>query len=268
MSCPAAPGTPGIGAGLGTLGVPSRSTSAFATSSPSPAEGSPLLELVGVSKTYGVDDAAVHALVEVDLTITAGEYVAIMGQSGSGKSTLMHILGCLDIPSCGRYLLGGRDVSGMDEAELAWVRNHSIGFVFQQFHLLPRLSALRNVELPLLYAGVRSRRSRRERSEATLAAVGMAERTAHRPNQLSGGQQQRVAIARALVTDPAIVLADEPTGNLASDQADEVLAILEAMHAQGRTVVLITHEPEVARRAQRLIRVRDGRVLSDEALTR
>ncbi len=235
---------------------------------PAPGGGSPLLELIGVSKTYGVEEAAVHALAGSDLVVTTGEYVAIMGQSGSGKSTLMHILGCLDTPSSGTYLLDGQDVSGMDEAALAWVRNHSIGFVFQQFHLLPRLPAWRNVELPLLYAGRRSRRRRQERAEAALAAVGMGDRLSHRPNQLSGGQQQRVAIARALVTDPAIVLADEPTGNLASDQATEVLAIFEAMHAQGRTVVVITHDPDVAHRAQRLVRIRDGRVLSDEALAR
>lgn len=230
--------------------------------------GPALLEMVGVSKTYGIAEATVHALVEIDLAVRDGEYVAIVGQSGSGKSTLMHILGCLDTPSRGRYLLAGRDVSQMDEIGLASVRNQQIGFVFQQFHLLPRLSALRNVELPLLYSGMRSQKARQVRAEAALGAVGMTNRMYHRPNQLSGGQQQRVAIARALVTDPAIILADEPTGNLASDQSDEVLAIFEGMHRQGRTVVLITHEPDVAARANRLVRIRDGRVLSDQVAAR
>jgi putative ABC transport system ATP-binding protein len=189
-----------------------------------------------------------------------------MGPSGSGKSTLMHILGCLDTPSAGTYLLDGEDVSELDELNLAWIRNRRIGFVFQQFHLLGRQTAARNVELPLLYAGVRSASERRERTQAAMAAVGMADRTEHRPNQLSGGQQQRVAIARALVTDPAIILADEPTGNLASDQTDEVLAIFEALHDHGRTVILITHEPDVSRRARRLVSVRDGRIVSDQEL--
>ena len=228
----------------------------------------PLLALTGVSKTYLTGEVAVHALADVELSIWRGEYVAIMGQSGSGKSTLMHILGCLDTPTAGTYVLDGEDVSELDELELAWIRNRRIGFVFQQFHLLGRQTAARNVELPLLYAGVRSGIERHARTQAALAAVGMADRTEHRPNQLSGGQQQRVAIARALVTDPAIILADEPTGNLASDQTDEVLAIFQALHDQGRTVILITHEPDVSRRARRLVSVRDGRIVSDERVAR
>lgn len=233
-----------------------------------PAENSPLLKLTGVSKSYQTGEVPVHALTEVNLSIGRGEYVAIMGPSGSGKSTLMHILGCLDTPSNGTYVLDGEDVSALDEFELAWIRNHQIGFVFQQFHLLGRQTAARNVELPLLYAGVRATAKRQARTQAALAAVGMADRVGHRPNQLSGGQQQRVAIARALVTDPAIILADEPTGNLASDQTDEVLAIFQTLHEQGRTVILITHEPDVARRARRLVTVRDGRIVSDEQTPR
>ena len=235
---------------------------------PTPAEGAPLLKLTGVSKTYLTGEAAVHALADVDLSIWRGEYVAIMGPSGSGKSTLMHILGCLDTPTAGTYVLDSQNVSELDELELAWIRNRQIGFVFQQFHLLGRQTAARNIELPLLYAGVRSSSERRARTDAALTAVGMADRAEHRPNQLSGGQQQRVAIARALVTDPAIILADEPTGNLASDQTEEVLAIFEALHNQGRTVMLITHEPDVGRCAWRRISVRDGAIVSDEQTAR
>ena len=233
-----------------------------------PREEAPLLQLTGVSKTYLTGAATVHALAGIDLSISSGEYVAIMGPSGSGKSTLMHILGCLDTPSTGTYVIAGQDVSEIDEVDLAWIRNRQVGFVFQQFHLLGRQSAARNVELPLIYAGVRSSAERHTRTDAALAAVGMADRAKHRPNQLSGGQQQRVAIARALITDPAIILADEPTGNLASDQTHEVLAIFEQVHNQGRTVILITHEPDVARRARRLVTVRDGRIVSDEQATR
>jgi putative ABC transport system ATP-binding protein len=231
-------------------------------------QGPPLLEVMDVAKTYLTGEATIHALTGVDLSIRNGEYVAIMGPSGSGKSTLMHILGCLDTPTSGTYVIAGHDVSAIDEVDLAWIRNRQVGFVFQQFHLLGRQSAARNVELPLLYAGVRSSAERRARTEAALAAVGMTDRAEHHPNQLSGGQQQRVAIARALVTDPAIILADEPTGNLASDQTTEVLAIFEAIHKQGRTVILITHEPDVARRARRLVSVRDGRIVSDGPVAR
>ncbi|MDA8330788.1 MAG: ABC transporter ATP-binding protein [Candidatus Dormibacteraeota bacterium] len=223
----------------------------------------PLLELASVSKSYGSGAARVDALRSVDLTVERGDYLAIMGQSGSGKSTLMHILGCLDVPSSGSYRIGGADVSQLTEAALAEVRNRKVGFVFQQFHLLPRISAARNVELPLLYGGERRRAARRERAERALVSVGLEDRLRHRPTELSGGQQQRVAIARALVTDPDILLADEPTGNLASDQADELLSIFDTVHDAGKTVVLITHDPDVARRARRQVRIRDGQIVSD-----
>ncbi len=216
-----------------------------------------------MSKSYGSGAARVDALRSVDLTVERGDYLAIMGQSGSGKSTLMHILGCLDVPSSGSYRIGGADVSQLTEAALAEVRNRKVGFVFQQFHLLPRISAARNVELPLLYGGERRRAARRERAERALVSVGLEDRLRHRPTELSGGQQQRVAIARALVTDPDILLADEPTGNLASDQADELLSIFDTVHDAGKTVVLITHDPDVARRARRQVRIRDGQIVSD-----
>ncbi len=222
----------------------------------------PVIELREVEKTYRSGPVEVRALQGVSLRIDRGEYVAVMGPSGSGKSTLMHILGCLDVPTGGQFLLAGEDVGEMDETELAHVRNRQIGFVFQQFNLLPSLSAWRNVELPLTYAGI-ARDGRRERAQATLGRVGLAERMNHRPGELSGGQQQRVAVARALVTDPALILADEPTGNLDSAATDDVLALFDELHAQGRTIVLITHEAEVAERARRVIRVRDGHVLAD-----
>ena len=241
------------------------STQEFATSAP--ATRTPLIELDKVSKIYKMGAVEVAALQEICVEIHDGEYVAIMGQSGSGKSTLMHILGCLDVPTSGAYRLGGADVGGMDESELAEIRNRKIGFVFQQFHLLPRLPAWKNVELPLLYAGEKDHKNRRRKAEASLASVGLAERVNHRPTELSGGQQQRVAIARALVTNPSIILADEPTGNLASTQADEIMGIFEALHEQGRTVVIITHEPDIANRARRLVRIRDGHVIDDEAMS-
>lgn len=228
----------------------------------------PLIELAQVTKTYRMGSQDVRALEKIDLSINDGEYVAIMGQSGSGKSTLMHILGCLDVPTSGSYRLGGVDVSKMDESELAEIRNKKIGFVFQQFHLLPRLPAWKNVELPLLYAGERNHKKRRQMAEEALASVGLKDRVEHRPTELSGGQQQRVAIARALVTNPSIVLADEPTGNLASAQADEIMGIFESFHQQGRTVVIITHEPDIANRAYRLVRIRDGHMLGDEVLVK
>ncbi len=234
---------------------------------PAPATTTPLIELDKVSKIYKMGTVEVAALQEICLEIHDGEYVAIMGQSGSGKSTLMHILGCLDVPTSGSYRLGGADVGGMSESELAEIRNRKIGFVFQQFHLLPRLPAWKNVELPLLYAGEKDHKNRRQKAEASLASVGLAERVNHRPTELSGGQQQRVAIARALVTNPSIILADEPTGNLASTQADEIMGIFEALHEQGRTVVIITHEPDIANRARRLVRIRDGHVIDDEAMS-
>jgi len=222
----------------------------------------PVLDVREVSKAYGEGEATVHALDRVSVAVERGDYVAIMGASGSGKSTLMHILGCLDAPSGGQYLLDGVDVGRLSDRQLAIVRNRLIGFVFQAFNLIPRTTAVANVELPLAYAGVRSA-ARRKRAMRALDLVGLADRAGHQPNQLSGGQQQRVAIARALVTEPALVLADEPTGNLDSHATDEVLSILEDLNAAGRTIVLITHEPDLGARANRLIRLRDGRIESD-----
>jgi putative ABC transport system ATP-binding protein len=221
-----------------------------------------IIELEGVRKSYGAGDAEVHALRGVDARVEEGEYVAVIGPSGSGKSTLMHILGCLDLPSGGLYRLAGEDVSGMGEEQLADIRNRRIGFVFQQFHLLPTLSAARNVELPLVYAGV-AREERHERARAALERVGLGHRTGHRPGELSGGQQQRVAVARALVTEPALVLADEPTGNLDSTSTHDVLGLLDDLHEAGRTIVLITHEHEVAARAGRNLVIDDGAITSD-----
>jgi putative ABC transport system ATP-binding protein len=226
---------------------------------------SAIIELAGVRKTYRSGSIEFEALRGVDTRIDQGEYVAVIGPSGSGKSTLMNILGCLDNPSEGSYLLAGEDVSRMSEAQLAEVRNRRIGFVFQQFNLLASLPAWRNVELPLVYAGV-SRHARRERAVAALARVGLADRIDNKPGELSGGQQQRVAVARALVTEPALILADEPTGNLDSVSSRDVLALLDELHAAGRTVVLITHEHEVAANAQRNLVIRDGEITSDELL--
>jgi putative ABC transport system ATP-binding protein len=219
----------------------------------------PVIDLHDVTKVYRTGSLEVAALRGVDLRIDPNEFVAIVGPSGSGKSTLMHILGCLDVPSSGTYRLAGSDVQSLDEDQLADVRNRHIGFVFQQFNLLAYLTAWRNVELPLVYAGV-ERAERRERALAALAEVGLADRADHTPGELSGGQQQRVAFARALVTAPALILADEPTGNLDSASTGEVLALLERLHGSGRTIVLITHEHDVARRAERVVQIRDGRV--------
>ena len=224
----------------------------------------PMIELVGVGKTYKSGSLEVRALRGVDVRIRGGEYVAITGPSGSGKSTMMHLLGCLDVPTAGTYRLAGEDVSRMSEEQLAGVRNRRIGFVFQQFHLLPSQAAWRNVELPLCYAGV-GRAARRPRAEAALARVGLADRVEHKPGELSGGQQQRVAIARALVTDPALILADEPTGNLDSTSTPDVLDLFDELHAAGRTIVLITHEADVAARAGRVLRVHDGEIVEDSA---
>jgi putative ABC transport system ATP-binding protein len=217
----------------------------------------PVMQLDDVTKVYELGDVEVHALRGVSLTIDEGEFVAIIGPSGSGKSTLMHILGCLDVPSHGQYRIAGHDVSSFDENLLADVRNLFIGFVFQQFNLLAYLPAWRNVELPLVYGGV-APAERQERALAALARVGLAERAEHRPSEMSGGQQQRVAIARALVTEPAVLLADEPTGNLDSTSSADVLALLGELNREGRTVVLITHERDIAQMAGRILEIRDG----------
>jgi len=240
-------------------------TTAVGHTDPATAAGAdrPVIDLRDARKTYRTGDLEFEALRGVDLRIERGEYVAIVGPSGSGKSTLMNVLGCLDTLTSGTYRLAGDDVADMDETDLASVRNEQIGFVFQQFNLLPSLSALRNVELPLVYRGV-APAERRDRAAEALARVGLADRTANRPGQLSGGQQQRVAVARALVGEPALVLADEPTGNLDSRSTADVLDLLDALHAQGRTIVLITHEHEVAQRSRRVVRVLDGLVTSDE----
>lgn len=222
-----------------------------------------VIELAGARKTYRTGSIEFEALRGVDLAIRAGEYVAIMGPSGSGKSTLMNIVGCLDVVTAGEYRLAGEDVGELDEVELADVRNRRLGFVFQQFHLLPSLTALRNVELPLIYGRVPAA-ERRERAVAALERVGLGDKLDNRPGELSGGQQQRVAVARALVGEPALILADEPTGNLDSRSTEDVLALFDELHAQGRTIVLITHELEVAEHARRIVTVRDGLIQSDE----
>jgi putative ABC transport system ATP-binding protein len=215
----------------------------------------PVIRLEDVEKTYGSGETAVHALQHVTMSVRRGEFLAIIGPSGSGKSTLMNILGCLDTPTAGRYHFAGEDVSRMSDDRLAGVRNERIGFVFQQFHLLKRLSAWRNVELPLLY---RHGGGRRDRAMRALAMVGLEDRVQHLPNELSGGQQQRVAIARALVTDPELLLADEPTGNLDTTSTAEILDILNRLHREGRTIVMITHDPDIAATAERVVSIRDG----------
>ncbi len=222
----------------------------------------PVISLRDVWKTYGLGEARVHALRDVSVRIDRGDYVAIMGPSGSGKTTFMNVVACMDAPTRGRYFLDGYDVTDLEERDLAEIRNHLIGLVFQSFNLLPRLSALENVELPLVYAGV-ARRQRRAMALDALDAVGLSSRVRHRPTELSGGQQQRVAIARAIVGDPPLVLADEPTGNLATAQAEEVLDIFAALNSGGRTVVVITHEPVVGERAKRVVRFSDGRIVDD-----
>jgi len=224
----------------------------------------PIIDLVRVTKRYQTGAVAVHALRGVTLTVQRGEYVAIMGASGSGKSTLMNILGCLDTPTSGHYRLDGVDIRTLDEGRLAVVRNRKIGFVFQSFNLIPRTPALANVELPLAYGGVRAR-ERRQRAIASLEAVGLGDRLDHTSAELSGGQQQRVAVARALVTNPAMLLADEPTGNLDTHATAEVMGLLDGLHAQGRTIVVITHEDTVAAHCGRIVRLRDGEILSDVA---
>jgi len=223
----------------------------------------PVLNVRDVVKVYGEGETSVRALRGITLRVQRGEYVAVMGASGSGKSTLMNILGCLDIPTSGEYLLDGVDVSRLADRQLALVRNRRIGFVFQAFNLIPRTTALGNVELPLAYAGMKGA-ERRRRARAALAAVGLADRAGHEPNQLSGGQQQRVAVARALVTAPALVLADEPTGNLDTQSSGEVLAVLDRLNRAGRTILLITHEHDIAAHARRVIRLVDGRIVADD----
>jgi putative ABC transport system ATP-binding protein len=222
----------------------------------------PAISLQAIRKTYGSGETAVHAVARVDLDIARGDYVAIMGASGSGKSTLMNIVGCLDAPTSGQYLLDGLDVRGMTQRQLKLVRNRKIGFVFQSFNLIPRTTALSNVELPLVYAGVR-RRERRIRAIAALARVGLADRLYHLPSELSGGQQQRVAVARALVTDPVLLLADEPTGALDSTSTAEVLDLFDELSAGGRTILVITHEHDVGDRARRVVQMRDGMIVGN-----
>lgn len=222
----------------------------------------PVIALRGITKTYRIGDIEVHALRGVSLDVARGELMAVMGQSGSGKSTLMNILGCLDVATRGRYWLDGVDVRELEESTLAKVRNRKIGFVFQSFNLIPRVSALSNVELPLAYRGV-GKRERRLRAMAALDQVGLADRLDHMPNELSGGQQQRVAIARAIASNPSMILADEPTGNLDTEATAEVMRIFSGLNAEGRTVVLITHEPEVAGACHRVVQLRDGAVVGD-----
>ena len=223
----------------------------------------PLLQLTGVQKNYQMGVEVVRALQDIDLTINEGEYVAIMGHSGSGKSTMMNILGCLDKPTAGTYVLGGTDVSALDDNRLAEVRNREIGFVFQTFNLLPRMSARANVELPLIYSRMPAAK-RREQADQALDRVGLAHRKGHKPNELSGGERQRVAIARALVNSPSIVLADEPTGNLDTKTSEEIMGVLNNLHAQGNTIILVTHEEDISKHAHRRIHLRDGRIIDDE----
>ncbi|UOZ09488.1 ABC transporter ATP-binding protein [Amycolatopsis sp. WQ 127309] len=223
----------------------------------------PVIAVSGLRKTYGAGDTAVHALRGVELTVWPGEYVAIMGASGSGKSTLLNMLGCLDVPTSGQYLLDGFGVGKLNERQLALLRNRKIGFIFQSFNLVPRTSALSNVELPLVYSGLR-RSERRRRALAALDMVGLSDRAKHLPSELSGGQIQRVAVARALVTGPAMLLADEPTGNLDRRSTEDVLGVFDRLNRLGRTIVVITHEDEVAAHARRVVRVDDGLIVADD----
>ena len=224
---------------------------------------SALIEIRDVTKTYEMGaETIVHALDGVSLSIAEGDYVAIMGPSGSGKSTLMNLIGCLDTPSTGSYVLKGREIATMNDDELAQIRNKEIGFIFQTFNLLPRADAVQNVELPLVYSGL-PRRERKARAEKALDAVGLGTRKHHRPNEMSGGQRQRVAIARALVNEPSILLADEPTGNLDSKTGEEILALMDDLHRGGNTIILVTHEDDLAQHAARVVRLKDGKIISD-----
>ena len=223
----------------------------------------PVIAVRGLAKTYQMGTTLVKALQSIDLDIFPNEYVALMGPSGSGKSTLMNLLGCLDTPSMGEYLLNGEHVSDMNDNELANIRNKQIGFVFQTFNLLPRLSALDNVALPLVYSGT-TKEARNAKAKEVLDRVGLSDRVTHKPNELSGGQRQRVAIARALVNDPAIILADEPTGNLDSKTSFEIMEIMDKLHQEGNTIILVTHEPDIAAHAHRVVKLMDGLVESDE----
>jgi putative ABC transport system ATP-binding protein len=222
----------------------------------------PVIELSSISKHYEMGQQLIKAVDNLDLTIDYNEYIVFIGSSGSGKSTLMNIIGCLDTPTGGRYVLNQKDVSGLDENELADIRNQEIGFIFQSFNLLPRASALKNVMQPLIYRGM-SPAERKAEAERVLERVGLADRAHHLPNQLSGGQRQRVAIARALVTNPSILLADEPTGNLDSQTSVEILALFDELHRDGQTIIVVTHEPDVAAHGQRIVRLKDGKVLED-----
>jgi putative ABC transport system ATP-binding protein len=222
----------------------------------------PLITLLDIGRKYVIGAETIHALKSVSLTIEKGEFVALMGPSGSGKSTLMNILGCLDTPTKGTYILNGNQVSEMSDSELAEIRNKEIGFVFQTFNLLPRSSSLENVALPLVYAGV-SRAQREDRAQKTLESVGLGNRVHHKPNELSGGQRQRVAVARALVNNPSIILADEPTGNLDTKTSVEIMGLLEEIHSKGNTIILVTHEEDIAQHAHRIVRMRDGLIEND-----
>lgn len=217
----------------------------------------PLISLSGIQKRYDLGEQVVYALRDINLQIMRGEYVALMGPSGSGKSTLMNIIGCLDTPTAGTYILNGKQVSSMSDSELSHIRNQEIGFVFQTFNLLSRLTAIDNVALPLVYAGV-GKKERTERAKAALNDVGLGDRMNHKPNELSGGQRQRVAVARSLINNPSILLADEPTGNLDTNTSKEIMALFDEIHARGNTIILVTHEEDIARYAKRMVRVRDG----------